>query len=189
MIAQSQSPLTSRREPHDDGFNNEGSAPRGLLGGRNHSGRGMPRCISGSNTDVGVDVHRIALAAQVANARAPIIVTIHSFTPIYHGQERAVEIGVLHDSDTRLADAMLGTATAHTSALVMRNEPYGPNNGVTHTLREHALPGGHLNVMLEVRNDLIKSEAQQNAMGDMIAAWVADAVSQITDQGAVQCVA
>lgn len=132
---------------------------------------------------------RDALAAQIAKTNAPIIVTIHSFTPVYHGQTRAVEIGVLHDSDTRLADAMLGTAAAHTSALVMRNQPYGPDNGVTHTLREHALPHGYLNVMLEVRNDLIQTADQQNAMGDMIAAWVADAVSQITDQGAVQCVA
>jgi predicted N-formylglutamate amidohydrolase len=130
-----------------------------------------------------------ALAAQVAKTPAPIIVTVHSFTPVYHGQERAVEIGILHDHDTRLADAMLHTAAAHTSALVLRNEPYGPDHGVTHTLREHALPGGHLNVMLEIRNDLIQTEPQQNAMGDMIAVWVADAVSQITDQGAVQCVA
>ncbi|SFR60679.1 Predicted N-formylglutamate amidohydrolase [Yoonia tamlensis] len=130
-----------------------------------------------------------ALAAQIAKMHAPIIVTIHSFTPVYHGQARAVEIGVLHDDDTRLADAMLETAAAHTSALVLRNDPYGPENGVTHTLREHALPGGHLNVMLEVRNDLIATPATQTAMGDMIAAWVADSVSQITDQGAVQCVA
>ncbi|MCG3268118.1 N-formylglutamate amidohydrolase [Yoonia sp. I 8.24] len=130
-----------------------------------------------------------ALAAQIAKTAAPIIVTVHSFTPVYHRQERAVEIGILHDHDTRLADAMLNTAAAHTSALVLRNEPYGPDNGVTHTLREHALPGGHLNVMLEVRNDLITTPEAQAAMGDMIAAWVADAVSQITDQGAVQCVA
>ena len=129
------------------------------------------------------------LAAQISKMAAPIIVTIHSFTPVYNGQTRAVEIGVLHDTDTRLADAMLGTAAAHTSALVLRNEPYGPGNGVTHTLREHALPGGHLNVMLEIRNDLIAAPTAQAEMGDMIAAWVADAVSQITDEGAVQCVA
>jgi predicted N-formylglutamate amidohydrolase len=130
-----------------------------------------------------------ALAAQIAKISAPIIVTIHSFTPVYHGQNRAVEIGILHDHDTRLADAMLDTAASHTATLVLRNEPYGPGHGVTHTLREHALPDGHLNVMLEIRNDLIQTEPQQSAMGDMIAAWIADAVSQLTEQGAVQCVA
>ena len=131
---------------------------------------------------------RSAVAAHVSSATAPIIVTIHSFTPVYHGKSRAVEIGVLHDTDTRLADAMLDTAVQHTDALVLRNEPYGPENGVTHTLREHALPGEHLNVMLEIRNDLIQTEEQQNAMGDMIAVWVADAVEKSGAKGAVQCV-
>lgn len=131
---------------------------------------------------------RKTIADQLRNTIAPIIVTIHSFTPVYYGQNRRVEIGVLHDRDTRLADAMLNTSTEHTNAVVLRNEPYGPDNGVTHTLREHALPDGHLNVMLEIRNDLIQTEDQQNAMGDMIAYWLVDAVAATSAQGTVQCV-
>ena len=132
---------------------------------------------------------RQALAAQIAAHPAPVLITIHSFTPVYFGEPRAVEIGVLHDSDGRLADAMLATAAQHTDALVLRNAPYGPEHGVTHTLREHALPGGHLNVMLEIRNDLIQTQDQQTAMGDMIAAWLADAADRTTAKGAIQCVA
>ncbi len=115
---------------------------------------------------------------------APIIVTIHSFTPVYHGVHRAVEIGVLHDSDTRLADAMLKTAKLHTQANVERNAPYGPENGVTHTLQEHALKEARLNVMLEVRNDLIQTEAQQDDMGKMMAGWIADACAELDFSGA-----
>lgn len=120
-----------------------------------------------------------ALAGILQQANNPVIVTIHSFTPVYHGTTRDVQIGVLHDSDARLADAMLDCAAAHTQAKVERNQPYGPEHGVTHTLREHALPHGYLNVMLEIRNDLIATEAQQGAMATMLAAWVTQALTKL----------
>ncbi|XUY25937.1 N-formylglutamate amidohydrolase [Agrobacterium sp. rho-8.1] len=97
-----------------------------------------------------------------------VLVTMHSFTPVYHGKRREVEIGLLHDADTRLVDAMLD----HTEGgdfKVERNQPYGPEDGVTHTLRLHALPNGLLNVMIEVRNDLIADEVGQGVMADYIA--------------------
>ena len=125
-----------------------------------------------------------SMVQQIAN---PIIVTVHSFTPVYHGQMRSVEIGILHDTDTRFADAMLQTAHAHTSANVQRNEPYGPEHGVTHTLKEHAIKDGHLNVMLEIRNDLIETAQQQDEMAVLLAGWIADAFAQLDVAGVVQC--
>lgn len=119
---------------------------------------------------------RDALAAQIAGMTAPVMVTIHSFTPVYNGTPRDVEIGILHDDDTRLADAFLQTAQSHTDLRVMRNAPYGPEHGVMHTLKQHALPAGHLNVMIEIRNDLIDTPADQTQMAQLLAAWTADAL-------------
>ncbi len=84
----------------------------------------------------------------------PVIVTMHTFTPTSFGVPRAVQLGVLHDTDARFADAVLAHAGA-TGLRAERNAPYGPADGVTHTLRTHALTRGLLNVMLEVRNDLV----------------------------------
>ncbi|MBM2293701.1 N-formylglutamate amidohydrolase [Sulfitobacter pseudonitzschiae] len=126
---------------------------------------------------------RDLLVQTVAARPAPVLVTIHSFTPVYNGTPRAVEIGVLHDADTRLADAMLDIATAHTSADVQRNAPYGPGDGVTHTLQVHGTAHGHPNVMIEVRNDLIQTEEQQAQMGDMLAEWLNDACGKLNAQG------
>ncbi len=117
------------------------------------------------------------LAEVVQKTTDPIIVTVHSFTPVYHGNLRAVEIGILHDVDVRLADAMMQTAAEHTSANVQINEPYGPENGVTHTLKEHAVKHGHMNVMLEIRNDLIETAEQQKDMAATLAAWITEACS------------
>lgn len=130
---------------------------------------------------------RSALAQLVARTVEPVLVTIHSYTPVYHGQTRAVEIGVLHDADARLADVLLGIADEHVGLNVQRNQPYGPENGVTHTLKEHALPTGHLNVMLEIRNDLIASEDQQTKIAAMITGWLKAALMQMGQEASSTC--
>ncbi len=107
------------------------------------------------------------------------IVTIHSFTPIFHGKTREVELGILHEADPRLADAMLKFAPRHTDMVVRRNDPYGPGDGVMHTLREHGVKHGRLNVMLEIRNDLIKTQDQCIAMADMLCGLVVDALELV----------
>lgn len=147
--------------------------------------------LSQADRDVRTDAFyrpfQATLRERIQQTNSPIIVTIHSFTPVYHRQNRAVEIGVLHDQDTRLADALLETAKAHTAMNVQRNQPYGPDDGVTHTLREHAINAGHHNVMLEIRNDLIETPQQQQAMGDMVVRWIVDACALINADGVVKC--
>ncbi|MEM9425173.1 MAG: N-formylglutamate amidohydrolase [Pseudomonadota bacterium] len=122
---------------------------------------------------------KAAVAEAISSREDPVVVTIHSFTPVYHGQPRDVEIGILHDQDTRLADALLSGLANLAPLVVRRNEPYGPADGVTHTLREHALPGGHLNVMLEIRSDLIADDAAQAAMADKLSNWLVRALAKL----------
>jgi predicted N-formylglutamate amidohydrolase len=115
-----------------------------------------------------------------SRGRRPVIVTVHSFTPVYFGKVRDVEIGILHDVDSRLADAMLHAAHGGPYR-VERNSPYGPEDGVTHSLRLHAIPYGHPNVMIEVRNDLISDSVGQEIMADYLAAVIAKAVAAVGD--------
>jgi predicted N-formylglutamate amidohydrolase len=117
------------------------------------------------------------IAERKARAQATVLVTIHSFTPVYHGVPRTVEIGILHDRDSRLADEMLKAARADGRFAVRRNEPYGPADGVTHTLKEHGLANGLLNVMIEVRNDLIKDEAGQEVVAGFLAGLIRESLA------------
>ncbi|MFC6489784.1 N-formylglutamate amidohydrolase, partial [Nitratireductor sp. GCM10026969] len=116
---------------------------------------------------------RAALAAcldtKIAAGQAPVLVTVHSFTPVYFGVCREVEIGILHDRDCRLADALLASMRGEDGWIVRRNEPYGPQDGVTHTLAAQALPRRLLNVMLEIRNDLIADGNGQENMAAFLA--------------------
>ncbi|MBI1621076.1 N-formylglutamate amidohydrolase [Aquamicrobium zhengzhouense] len=125
---------------------------------------------------------RDAVTAQLdARHDHPTLVTVHSFTPIYHGKQRAVEIGLLHDSDDRIADGMIKAARAEGTRFdVQLNEPYGPADGVTHTLREHALPRQIPNVMIEIRNDLIADEGAQIAMANTLCGWLNSAQQSLS---------
>jgi predicted N-formylglutamate amidohydrolase len=125
------------------------------------------------------DTLRDLVEARIAAGRPPVIVTMHSFTPVYFGQPRDVEIGILHDADTRLADAMLAAAGTDVPYTIRRNEPYGPEDGVTHTLREHGLSKGLPNVMIEVRNDLIQDQAGQRVVAGYLTGLLSAALSAI----------
>lgn len=118
------------------------------------------------------------IAARTARGQATVLVTVHSFTPVYFGTQRDVEIGILHDKDSRLADRMLAAAADTNLYRVERNEPYGPADGVTHTLKLHAQPAGLLNVMIEIRNDLIENEIGQGVAADFLSGLLREGLQQ-----------
>ncbi|MES2667982.1 MAG: N-formylglutamate amidohydrolase [Pseudomonadota bacterium] len=109
------------------------------------------------------------LMQRLAAGVVPVVITVHSFTPVYFGTSRAVEFGVIHDADPSLATAIVAEARTRTDLRCALNEPYSAADDVTHTLRLHATPYALPNAMLEVRNDLITTPAQQDSMADMLA--------------------
>jgi predicted N-formylglutamate amidohydrolase len=121
------------------------------------------------------DALNATLEARMAEGRRPVLLSIHSFTPVYGGVERDMELGILHDSDARFADALLEIAGARGDMVVRRNAPYGPEDGVAFTLSEFALKRGLLNAMIEIRNDLIADGAAQQAMADRLSGYVTEA--------------
>ena len=122
---------------------------------------------------------RAALASLLDQYQNGVMITVHSFTPVYFGQPRTCEIGVLHDSDERLATAILEAATPDFPHRLARNVPYSAADGVTHTLRSAAVARGWLNVMLEIRNDLIETADAQAAMAGKLATLLTNAIKNL----------
>lgn len=116
------------------------------------------------------------------DAEARAIVTVHSFTPVYFGAARPTEIGILHDSDARLAEAMLAHAPA--TRRVDRNMPYGPEDGVTHSLQLHGIARGLPNVMLEVRNDLLTTPGDISGVAEELLAMLRPALAAVPVEAA-----
>lgn len=121
------------------------------------------------------------IARRLAQGIAPVLVTVHSFTPVFHGVPRAVELGLIHDADPRYATALAAEARAQTGLNVQLNAPYSAADGVTHTLARHATPIGLPHVMLELRNDLIASPAAQEAMAAQLASLLHAALPRIEE--------
>lgn len=124
------------------------------------------------------DVHS-EVTRRLALGLAPVIVTIHSFTPIYHGSRREVEFGIIHDVDDRLARLVLSHAPD--GLVAQMNEPYSAADGVTHTLRLQANPYRLPNVMLELRNDLIGTREAAETMADRLAPCLTAALHDLTN--------
>jgi predicted N-formylglutamate amidohydrolase len=117
---------------------------------------------------------RDMLANEIETRRESLalLVTVHSFTPVFHGRKRDVELGILHGTDSRFALEMLAMRPPGCALDTRINEPYGPEDGVTHTLDLHGKPNKLLNVMLEIRNDLIDTADRQREMAEMLAPWI-----------------
>ncbi|MGP9819156.1 N-formylglutamate amidohydrolase [Salinarimonas sp. NSM] len=105
------------------------------------------------------------------------LVTVHSFTPVYLGVPRAVEIGFLHHEDAALASAAVAAERARGAYRAALDEPYSAADGVTYTLARHGEGEGRRALMIEVRNDLIATDAASARMGDHLARTLARALA------------
>lgn len=115
---------------------------------------------------------------QTRRCGRPIaLITVHSFTPVYLGVPRAVEIGFLHHEDPALAQAALAAEAARGVYRAALDEPYAASDGVTYTLARHGEAEGRAAVMIEVRNDLIETDAAAARMGDHLADTLARALA------------
>lgn len=125
--------------------------------------------------------YHAALAALLAARADPVLIALHSFTPKLVGRRpRPWQIGVLHAEDARLAmpfitllrnDSGFGAWVARETGAplcVGENEPYAgylPGDSID----RHALRHGRLNVLIEVRHDVIETPEQQAAWGEHLA--------------------
>lgn len=129
---------------------------------------------------------RDTLAAEISSRKAALslMVTVHSFTPVFHGRQRDVEIGLLYGTDPRFAAAMAALPPKGWRFDTRINEPYGPEDGVAHTLDVHGSANGLRNVMLEIRNDLIATADAQQQMARDLAGWITATLASTAARGA-----
>jgi predicted N-formylglutamate amidohydrolase len=115
--------------------------------------------------DIYEPFHRLlgdVVSEQVTRHAGLQLVSIHSFTPIYHGEQRPWHVGVLSGQDRRLAQPLLELLRASGDLNVGDNQPYAPSDGVYHTLGRHSAPLNLRSVLLELRSDLISGAESQD---------------------------
>jgi predicted N-formylglutamate amidohydrolase len=112
--------------------------------------RRMERYYRPYHDAVGATIARV----RAASGRAPLIVAIHSFTPVMQGRARPWHAGILWDSDDRAAAALIDMLRSDPDLCVGDNEPYdGALRG--DTMYRHAILAGFAHALVEIRQDLI----------------------------------
>lgn len=122
-----------------------------------------------------------ALARLAGRRPDVVIVAIHSFTPCLKGRApRPWQVGVLYSHlDERLSRVLIDRLMAEPDLCVGDNEPYSghlPGDAID----RHALQPGRLNTLIEVRNDLIGTEADQRAWAARLAAILQEAMAELS---------
>ncbi|WP_029375081.1 N-formylglutamate amidohydrolase [Oceanicola sp. S124] len=120
-----------------------------------------------------------AALGQLVAARADrVYLSIHSFTPQLKGRPpRPWQIGVLYAGDERLSAPLIARLQREADLCVGINEPYGghlPGDAVD----RHAIANGLPNVLIELRNDVIATPAQQRAWAERLAPILKDVLAE-----------
>jgi predicted N-formylglutamate amidohydrolase len=114
------------------------------------------------------EAYQQAIAAEIARrsaaGMATVLVSLHSFTPVFSGTVRPWHIGILHDgANDGFALGLLQWLRGQGDLVVGDNEPY-EMDGTDHTVPRHAFPS----------LPYVEIEVSQAGLSDArgIAAWV-----------------
>jgi predicted N-formylglutamate amidohydrolase len=114
--------------------------------------------------------HRaIAELLDARSHRPNLLISIHSFAPILNGELRPWQIGISHWRDRRLAALMLAALRRAGNFRLGSNEPYPIDNAIDYTVPVHGEGRGLPSVMIEIRQDEIRTPAGATAWAARIA--------------------
>ncbi|HLI98844.1 MAG TPA: N-formylglutamate amidohydrolase [Bradyrhizobium sp.] len=98
-----------------------------------------------------------------------VLVSLHSFTPIYAGIKRPWHVGTLYQSDTRLPPLLLRGLRAQGDLVVGDNEPYAVSDETDYTIPVHGEARGLMNTGIEIRQDLISDPSGEAQWAERLA--------------------
>ncbi len=119
---------------------------------------------------IAAELDRRALAG-----RRTVLVSLHSFTPVFQNQSRPWRMGVLHRNDSALSSRMLALLRERLGDGAGDNQPYRMDE-TDNTIPLHADPRGLDYLELEVRQDLIADEEGQARAASLIGPLLAQAI-------------
>ncbi|MCB1486714.1 MAG: N-formylglutamate amidohydrolase [Bauldia sp.] len=113
------------------------------------------------------EVDRV-IERSLAAGSVPILISVHSFTPVWRGRGRPWQIGILWDADPRVAKPMVEALAADPDLVVGDNEPYS-GALIRDSMYRHGTRRGLAHGLIELRQDLISDDAGAAAWVDRLA--------------------
>jgi predicted N-formylglutamate amidohydrolase len=112
---------------------------------------------------------RDVIDARLRDDVPTVLVSLHSFTPVYAGIARPWHIGTLYHRDTHLPPRLLKLLRSEADLVVGDNEPYAVSDETDYTIPVHGEMRGLMNTGIEIRQDLIGDQAGEKSWADRLA--------------------
>ena len=106
---------------------------------------------------------------RLKEKRPTILVSLHSFTPVYAGAARPWHIGTLYNLDKTLPPLLLQALRAEGDLVVGDNEPYAVREDTDYTIPVHGEARDLTNSGIEIRQDLIADQSGQQQWAERLA--------------------
>lgn len=106
--------------------------------------------------------------ARLAKGQPTVLVSLHSFTPVYAGIQRPWHIGTLYQHDSKLPPLLLQLLRAEADLVVGDNEPYAVSDATDYTIPVHGEKRGLMNTGIEIRQDLITDPSGQTEWAERL---------------------
>lgn len=113
--------------------------------------------------------------------RPVALISMHSFTPVYHGVARPWHAGVLYNRDRRFADLLLPLLRREAALVVGDNQPYDVSDATDYTIPVHGERRGLPHVAIEIRQDLIADEKGQRDWSTRLARLLPQAYRKLAE--------
>jgi predicted N-formylglutamate amidohydrolase len=148
---------------------------------------GLPRAAAETRRRQIFDPYHRRIAevidARLRDSIPTVLVSLHSFTPVYAGIARPWHIGALYHRDTRLPPLLLKLLRREADLVVGDNEPYAVSDETDYTIPVHGEARGLMNTGIEIRQDLIADQAGQKQWADRLARIFGEIETTLRVQG------
>jgi len=114
------------------------------------------------------------IGQRLHDKRPTVLVSLHSFTPVYAGVARPWHIAALYNRDTVLPQLLLKHLREEGDLVVGDNEPYAVSDLTDYTIPVHGEARGLVNTGIEIRQDLIADQSGQRQWAERLARILAE---------------
>jgi predicted N-formylglutamate amidohydrolase len=118
------------------------------------------------------------LAGRRRAGRPTVLVSLHSFSPVYDGFRRPWHAGAQYNRHPDFSNRINALLGQDENLCVGDNQPYPVNNATHYTIPVHGEKGGFVHTMIEIRNDQLGDEAGQRRWAGRLGGVLTQALEQ-----------
>ena len=123
------------------------------------------------------DRYHRKIKSTINDNKISILISLHSFNPLFKKKKRNIHFGILSNQDRRLSDFIISEMRRR-KLRVGDNEPY-EGNLIGDTMYKHGLKNNLHHTLIEVRNDLLSSPIKIHRVSVLLKEIINNSINRI----------